>query len=286
MPNIDQFESSFRAAAKERFALKEVSVETVLVITDSDPAYTESFAQTVEAFLKAIQASPHPTFKTLSNADYSNIGDLLNSVGLERPDLICTHRHLKSDGYKWSHSLGEYLDVVTQATNIPVLVLPHPQSGRGASHILENTDVVMAMTDQLAGDDWLVSYALSFTQKKGNILLTHIEDGVTFDRFIRTIGKIPSIDTDTAEKAIMEQLLDEPSDYIESCRATIDKSGFDVGIESIVRVGHHLKEYKTLIEEKEVDILIINTKDQHQMAMHGTAYAIAVEFRHIPLLML
>ena len=50
--------------------------------------------------------------------------------------------------------------------------------------------------------------------------------------------------------------------------------------------GHHLAEYKRLIEQQEVDLLVLNTKDENQLAMHGMAYALAVELRQIPLLML
>ena len=41
-----------------------------------------------------------------------------------------------------------------------------------------------------------------------------------------------------------------------------------------------------LIERHQVDLLVLNTKDQHQLAMHGMAYALAVELRQTPLLML
>jgi hypothetical protein len=41
-----------------------------------------------------------------------------------------------------------------------------------------------------------------------------------------------------------------------------------------------------LIEQHEVDLLVLNTKDDDQFAMHGISYALAVELRQIPLLML
>ena len=57
-------------------------------------------------------------------------------------------------------------------------------------------------------------------------------------------------------------------------------------VEHLVVFGSHLSEYKRLIEEHEVDLLVLNTKDEDQLAMHGMAYALAVELRQIPLLML
>ena len=59
-----------------------------------------------------------------------------------------------------------------------------------------------------------------------------------------------------------------------------------IGIESVVTVGHRLSEYAGLIEEHEIDLLVFNTKDDDQLAMHGLAYPLAIELRQIPLLML
>ncbi len=47
-----------------------------------------------------------------------------------------------------------------------------------------------------------------------------------------------------------------------------------------------MKDYLKHIDEKQVDLLVLNTKDGDQLAMHGLAYPLAVEVRQIPLLML
>ena len=54
----------------------------------------------------------------------------------------------------------------------------------------------------------------------------------------------------------------------------------------IVKLGHHLSDYARLVEEHEIDLLVLNTKDEDQMAMHGIAYPLAVELRDVPMLML
>ena len=54
----------------------------------------------------------------------------------------------------------------------------------------------------------------------------------------------------------------------------------------MVTSGHHIRTYRRLIEEHEVDLLVMNTKDEDQLAMHGLAYSLAIELRAIPLLML
>ena len=57
-------------------------------------------------------------------------------------------------------------------------------------------------------------------------------------------------------------------------------------VEEIVTVGNHMTEFRNLIEQHAVDLLVMHTKDDEQSAMHGLAYPLAVELREIPLLLL
>jgi nucleotide-binding universal stress UspA family protein len=178
------------------------------------------------------------------------------------------------------------VDVLAQVTTTPVMVLPHPDAMRASEHAVKDTLVVMAMTDHLTGDAVLVNYAARFTEPSGKLFLTHIEDEATFERYMGTISRIPSIDTENARKTILEQLLKEPKDYIRSCREVLEAEGLPLAVEEIVTKGHHLREFEKLVEKHEVDLLVFNTKDEDQLAMHGLAYPLAVEFRQIPLLLL
>ena len=45
-------------------------------------------------------------------------------------------------------------------------------------------------------------------------------------------------------------------------------------------------EVRARIDEKNVALLVLNTKDHDQLAMHGLAYPLAVELNHVPLLLL
>lgn len=101
-----------------------------------------------------------------------------------------------------------------------------------------------------------------------------------------TISRIPSIDTENSRRTILEQLLKEPTDYIRSCREVLEAEGLPIAVEEIVTKGLHRREFKQLVEKHEVDLLVFNTKDEDQLAMHGLAYPLAVELRQIPLLLL
>ncbi len=182
--------------------------------------------------------------------------------------------------------MGTHVDLLTQHTGVPVMLLPHPQAERSAEHAIENTDRVMAIADHLTGDHRLVNYAVRFTENDGTLWLTHVENEATFGRYMEVISKIPTIDTDDAREAVREQLLKEPQDYIDGCVEVMHNAGTHVKVEHLVVFGHHLSEYRRLIEQHQVDLLVLNTKDEDQLAMHGIAYALAVELRQIPLLML
>ncbi|MFP6649348.1 MAG: hypothetical protein VB817_07795, partial [Pirellulaceae bacterium] len=116
------------------------------------------------------------------------------------------------------------------------------------------------------------------------------------------------------------QLLKEPADYILSCQQALEQrpdhsirgqqhtkgsqaleraeTGVPDGkqggkppartlqVESVIMLGHLLEDYKRLIARHEIDLLVLNTKDEDQLAMHGLAYPLAIEMREIPLLLL
>jgi hypothetical protein len=284
MTRVDQFESVFRASAKEVYTYTPLDLQRILVISDRDAEGTAAFEQDLRRFLGPL--SDRVEWRAIGGGDFDSVGVLLDRVQDVEPSLICTHRHLHSEGWRWPHSLGEYLDILTQATPYAVLVAPHRESGRALDHALENNDRVMAVTDHLTGDDRLVNVAVGLTREKGTLFLTHIEDRANFESMMGIISKVPSIDTEMAREDILKQLLHEPTDYIASCAKVLGEQNVDIHIESAVTLGHSIADYRRLIDEHEIDLLVFNTKDDDQLAMHGLAYPLAVELREIPLLML
>ncbi len=285
MTNLDQFTSVFKSADKPRFHYSHVHIRKVLVVTDLNARDSVVLTTALKRTLSVLETDL-PRWETLSMDDFDSIKTLLKLIEAHKPDLIVTYRHLHSDAWNLPHGLGEYLDVMTQGTTTPVVVVPHPDASHIRSHNLAQTKRIMAVTDHLAGDDSLVNYALRFIEKGGSCWLTHIEAGAQFDRYTEAIGKIPSIETEMARETILEQLLKEPRDYINSCREVSVTENLAVVIEEIVTLGHRLSEYRRLIDQHKIDLLVFYTKDQDQLAMNGLAYPLAVELRSIPILML
>ena len=285
MTKLDQFESVFKSADKAVYTYDRPTFDRVLLVTDLNEAEAADIASRARSFLTAIDDAG-TRWDTLSGDAFGSVQTLLESIEERKPDLIVTYRHLHSEAWRWPYSLGEYLDVMTQATSVPVLVLPHPDADRALPHSIKDTDRVMAITNHLTGDNRLVNMAVRFTEPGGTCLLTHVESQGVFERYMDAISKIPALDTDVVREVLAEQLLKEPRDFIAACRAEIDAQGLKIGIEEVVAMGRRVDEYGELITKREIDLLVLHTKDDDQLAMHGAAYALAVELRGIPLLML
>jgi hypothetical protein len=283
MTEIDQFESVFKSASKTLFQPEDVSVNEVLVVSDGDEAAAAKFADSCRTFLAAL--GDVVKWRVVDGSQFDSVGRLLQLLEQNDADLICTHRYLHMKAREYPYSLGTYLDVLTQVSAAPVVVMPHPGSVPDTNPH-EDTDRVMAITDHFTGDNHLASWAAHITQPGGRLWLTHVEDQATLELYLAAISKIPEIDTDTARETLQHQLLKEPHDYIESCRVGLREAGVDVQVENVVVLGHHLTDYKKLIEAHEIKLLVLNTKDEDQLAMHGVAYSLTVELRDIPMLLL
>jgi len=285
MTNIDQFESDFRAATRTPYEYAPVGVRRGLLITDMnepDPKLLEVLSQ----FLGVGRDGQPIDLEHVSVDATCNVRDLLAIVQEKQAELLVTYRNLHSDAWSWPYSLGDAVDVLTQITDVPVLLIPNPREEADYADHCQNTDVVMAITDHLAGDDHLVNYAVAMTQPGGKLILAHVEDDAAVQRTVDAISKIPAIDTETVAAELPAQLLKDPLDFAESCQSVLQNAAVDITIEYSVTLGHRLKDYLKLVEQHHVDLLVLNTKDDDQLAMHGLAYPLAVELRKTPLLML
>ena len=286
MTNIDQFESTFRSASKEPFALQDVKVGKILYICDEEKSTDAEFFEAVKAFSGTAQLLSGAEWEWLSCVSIRDVDEVIQKIKTEPPDLICTYRNLGTPAMRYPFSLGVYVDVLTQVTHVPVLLLPRPELHADEPELLRSIDTVMAITDHLTGDHRLVSYAAKIAEPKGTLLITHVEDENVLNRYLETIGKIPAIDTDAAVELLGPKLLDGPRDYIRSCRDVLSNAFDSIEVDEHVTFGRHLADYRRMVNGQGIDLLVLNTKDQDQSAMHGLAYPLTVELRKTPMLLL
>ncbi len=178
------------------------------------------------------------------------------------------------------HSLGSVVDTLSQAQPVPVLLLP--SSGELPTQI----QTVLAVTDHITGDDQPVSWAVAITTDQGRLLLAHVEDDVTLERYLDVIDRIPTIDSTVARAAISEKLLALPRDYLASLQRVLTEHGIGETVVPIVRIGHAVADYRHLADAHDVDLIVVSGRDDRQRAMHGLAHALAVELRNRPMLVL
>lgn len=288
MTQLDEFESRFKSAAKPVFHFERVTIKNIMIVIDQSGDHSREYVEKIEKFLAVLNSDENAIEITLVTGDkFSSVDRLLELVNEAQPDLICTYRNLHTPATEFPYSLGVYVDVLTQATTIPILLLPHPKSLEDGDNVLRNSDRVMVVTDHLAGDARIVTYAALFTQSEGEMTLAHVEDQNVYERFVDIVSKIPSIDTDSARETIKQQLLKEPQDYIESCRTGLAaETDLSITVSASITMGDHLSDYRSIIDKSEIDLLVLNTKDDDQLAMHGLAYPLSIEFRDLPLLLI
>ena len=286
MSRIDQFESVFKAASRTSFEFQPHPLRKVLLVSDLPEKDAWLYAAGIKRFLASVDPEQKLEWVSAGEDRGSEVGELLEVVEQERPDLICTYRSLYSQGWRWPFSLGEHLDVLTQATTTPVMVMPRPDADYWQQDSLDTRSVI-AMTDHLDGDEALVNWSVGCTAPGGSLRLVHVEDEKIFRRYVDdVISKIPEIDTDRARDLIARQLLKDPAEYIDTVSAALAEAGVDVRIERLVEFGSRLDKVKEWVQESKADLLVVATKDDDQMAMHGLTYPIAVELRSVPLLMI
>ncbi|MDF1666564.1 MAG: hypothetical protein P1V97_32745 [Planctomycetota bacterium] len=280
---LDEFESRFNRADKTVFEYKEIKYQRVLLITDMPKSQADDLQNKLQLALKGLEEDA--VWEQVIDGQFDNAQALIEIIDAFKPDLIVTYRNLRHRNKQQDYTLGIYVDVLTQATLMPVLIIPYPDN-EDFEESLSRISNVLIVSDHVQGDYHLIDSALPFTGGAGTLRLTHIEDKQVYDRYMGEIDKIPEIPTTDAKEAILNMLLKEPEDYIKSCEEVLEAQIPGLDLQYHITLGHCLEETKSQVAEHNIGLVVANTKDDNQLAMHGDAYAIAVELKKVPLLLL
>lgn len=276
---LDDFESVFRSALKPSFVRERVLLEQVVHISDQGPAERDAEAQRVREFLSALDDGDHGAMLSLGRSDWSSAQELIDKIEALTPQLIVCQRHLGDPDSDLAYTLGSVVDILTQATSVPVLLLPTPGSP------LRSSERTMVVTDHLTQDAHLVSWGVHMTPDHGVLFLAHIEDEEHFEHFAHALRRVPGVDTDPTLARLKDKLLTLPTDYVHAVQKTLQEENVQETVVPVVHFGDPLKLYPKLVVEHQIGLLICNTKDAGQSAMAGFAHALAVSMRTLPLLL-
>lgn len=284
--HLDEFESQFKSAIKTPYVYEEISLSSIALICDEEEAASNRLFNEVQSLVPPLAGHSEPRWRVFDRDSFTTVSDLLSKLEDFGADLIITERNLKLDrADNLIYGLTNYIDALTQVMGAPVLLLP----------VRDTIDVetkcyapkaIMVETNHLTGDSRLINWGVRFAEPNRSLHLTHIEDGIAFANYIDAIGKIPEINTRLAEQTLHDTLLKLPHDFVRSARASLQSKFRDLKVEGIVRFGTALSDYESIIKEKAIDLVVLNTKEAGQLAMNGIAYAMAVEFKDRPLLLL
>lgn len=283
MLQVDEFESAFRSADKARFSYDRPKLTRALILSDLEGDAAVEYGLAVRKLVG--DAGEGIDWIERGAGSFTGVEGVLALTREVAPDLVCTYRNMNSDAYRYHYSLGVYLNALTRGTELPVLVTPNPRADHGFDWRSKKSDSVMVVTDHLTGNDDLVNWGVVVTDDGGTLHLTHVEHTEIFDRYIDAISKIPTLDTAEARDKIMHQLLREPRDYIGSCAEALEAASAKLTVEEVVVKGHLVADYRNLVEDHEVDVLVFPALEEDRIAMHGVAYSLAVQLTDIPLLM-
>ena len=284
--HLDEFESQFKSAVKTPYVYEEIALGSIALVSDEDGTDSVDLLNSVQPLAPPLAGHPGTRWKVFDRNSFSTVSDLLSKLKDFGADLVIAERNLKLDhADNLIYGLTNYIDALTQVMDVPLMLLPSREHGDTRAKY-DTPKAIMVETNHLTGDNRLINWGVRFAEPDGSLYLTHIEDGTAFANYIDAISRIPEIDTQLAERTLHDTLLKLPHDFVLSAKASLQTKFPDLRIEEIVRFGTALSDYESIIDEKDIDLLILNTKEAGQLAMNGIAYAMAVEFKDRPLLLL
>lgn len=281
--SLDQFESVFKRSYKTRFKYKAAELNRILVITGSEEKRSAEISQITQKFLKS--ATRDANWQVIHGGEITDVKSLLKRCQDEAPDLIITYRNLKQPDRDLPYGLGSYLVALTQGLHVPIMILPYFTDDTDYSKVMLNTNSVTVMAGHIEGHDDLINLGVCLTEPNGRLHVTHFEDKRTFEYYINAISKIPQLDTDIARAELADQLLRQPQNYLEQCIEVLSEARPNIEVVAIVQMAETLAACQQHIRDNQVDLLIMQSKDEDQLAMNGIAYTLGVELKQVPLLL-
>ena len=285
MSHVDQFESAFRSAIRPVYQPHAIDLNCVLTISDLPREAAAGFVDRGKRYLASIFPQRNQIrWEELGRDSYDSTATLLARVQSIDPSLIVTYRNLDTEDWQFQNSMGSRLDTLINQTRYPVLVTPHPKTNLSPDHGLSRTSIVIAITDHLTDDHTLIDYAAAFVNAPGSLVLAHLEDKNTFDRYLEAISRITTIDTEDAALKIRDQLLKDPMAYVQSCRERLLTTSPQIKVREIVEFADGISNFKAHIAAQSANLLVMKGIDHDQPGIHGIAQRLINETRQIPVL--
>ena len=263
--NLDVFESMFNRSVKHHYEFESVKLNSLMIIADSD-------------HLNSLDDFGSKYCENRMKYEYDSEfkwSDLLDSVIEARPDLLLMQRQLGiHSGMEFS--LGPILVSLSQKLDIPVLVLPNEFKD------LEIRNVLAGFDHQI-DNSHLVNHSLILKKDMERLLLVHIEEESVFNYYMDAIAKIPGINTDYARTNIEETILNLAGDFFENVKDNLGQD--NIKVHEYCKLGDVVKEYKEIISQHSIDLMVFEAQDDSKLAMHSLGQSLAIQFPQLATLL-
>lgn len=277
MLKLDHFTSVFRAADKDIITIPKCEISKVLLVTDvSHEKSLLIWGSWKKLFFGNVDVT------ILHGEESKDLSLITQKIEASGCDLIVSYRCLHSDNWRYPHAIGSYVEVITQMTATPVLLMPH---------ILEEAqeysppESIILISDDLTKEADLLGWACSFRSHSSRCTLVELENLTYLNRLLNTIAKIPQIDTEMAQEKISSQLQKDSQGWLERSQDILREWERPPSLKRVQIAQSCMTSCIELVEEEKAKLIVLNTKDDDQLAIHGLVYPFMVQFRNIPLLL-
>ena len=263
--NLDVFESMFNRSVKHHYEFQPVKLNSLMIIAESD--HLNSLDEFGSKYCEN-----RAKYKYTSDFSWS---DLLNTLEETKPDLLLMQRQLGiPSGLKFS--LGPILISLSQELEIPILILPTDYKGFEIRNVL-------AGFDHQIDNSHLVNHSLILKKEMERLVLVHVEEESVFNYYVDAIAKIPGINTDYARTAIEETILNLAGDFFKNVKDNLNDESFKVY--EYCKLGDVVNEYKEIISEHSIDLMVFEAQDDSKLAMHSLGQSLAIQFPQLATLL-
>ena len=278
---LDLFESIFKRAQRISLEYSPPVLASVLVLVPEQPdAMTTPIVEQTLEILNRHKATT-VTSQSLSN-DIDELS-ISNLVLDHAPDLIVLQRHLLQGDHSWNRGFGGMVQSLIQHHATPILALPNQLPNVREPFAVRT---VAAVVDQPLDNHGLVNWASTFCASGATLCLHHIEAEDQFERIMKSIERIPELNTETARTTLKRELMHEAQSFLNHCQLTLEQYRPDVTVQYSLEMTRVQHGYLNWITQIEPDLIVLDTLNATKALNRGIADALSLQFTDLPFLLL
>ena len=278
---LDLFESIFKRAQRISLEYSPPVLASVLVLVPEQPdAMTTPIVEQALGLLNRPKATTVISQSLPNDIEEVSISNLVLD---HAPDLIVLQRHLLQGEHAWNRGFGGLVQSLIQHHATPILVLPNQLN---EVRVLSDVKTVAAVVDQPLNNHDLVNWASTFCASGATLCLHHIEAEDQFERIMKSIERIPELNTETARTTLKRELMHEAQSFLDHCQLTLEQYRPDMTVQYSVEMTRVQHGYLNWITQIEPDLIVLDTLDATKALNRGIADALSLQFTELPFLLL